>query len=144
MPLALLSDDCPAQKGERLLVRLPLCVTPIHSFGPPIHSPFLPSALRLCCTKDALVLSMVLCSVRLLPPELASHTSDEVLYRLRGLSPKHAIKQVDRLFSNELLSVEDLVLYWLEFVSEVALISWSHWTGQSSPKSDQAARWFCP
>ena len=39
------------------------------------------------------------------------------LARARGLAPKHAIKQVDRLISNELLSVEDLAPVWLEFVA---------------------------
>lgn len=38
------------------------------------------------------------------------------LAEARGLAPKHAIKQVDRLFRNELLSVEELAPYWLEFV----------------------------
>ena len=59
------------------------------------------------------------------------------LAQARGLSPKHAIKQVDRLFSNELLSVED----WLATVSG-SRTAWSHWTGQSSPKA--ITRWFCP
>ncbi len=39
------------------------------------------------------------------------------LAEARGLAPKHAIKQVDRLFSNELLSLEELAPYWLEFVA---------------------------
>lgn len=39
------------------------------------------------------------------------------LAEAQGLAPKHAIKQVDRLFRNELLSVEELAPYWLEFVA---------------------------
>ena len=52
------------------------------------------------------------------------------LAEARGLSPKHAIKQVDRLFSNELLSVEDLAPYWLEFVagSRTDLVVALDWT----------------
>ncbi len=65
------------------------------------------------------------------------------LAQARGLAPKHAIKQVDRLLSNELLSVENLAPNWLEFVAEIALILWSHWTGQSSQRAIPA-RWFCP
>ena len=40
------------------------------------------------------------------------------LAEAQGLAPKHAIKQVDRLFRNELLSLEELALHWLEFVAE--------------------------
>ena len=52
------------------------------------------------------------------------------LAEARGLSPKHAIKQVDRLFSNELLSVDDLAPYWLEFVagSRTDLVVALDWT----------------
>ena len=52
------------------------------------------------------------------------------LAQARGLSPKHTIKQVDRLFSNELLSVEDLAPYWLEFVagSRTDLVVALDWT----------------
>ena len=39
------------------------------------------------------------------------------LAEAQGLAPKHAIKQVDRLFRDELLSVEELAPYWLEFVA---------------------------
>ena len=41
------------------------------------------------------------------------------LAQARGLSPKHTIKQVDRLFSNELLSVDDLAPYWRNLLPEV-------------------------
>jgi len=52
------------------------------------------------------------------------------LAEARGLSPKHAIKQVDRLFSNGLLSVDDLAPYWLEFVagSRTNLVVALDWT----------------
>ena len=52
------------------------------------------------------------------------------LAEARGLAPKHAIKQVDRLFSNELLSVEDLAPYWLDFVagSRTDLVVALDWT----------------
>ena len=52
------------------------------------------------------------------------------LAQARGLSPKHTIKQVDRLFSNELLSVDDLAPYWLEFVagSRTDLVVALDWT----------------
>ena len=39
------------------------------------------------------------------------------LAQAHGLAPKHAIRQVDRLFSYELLSIEDLAPNWLEFIA---------------------------
>ena len=53
------------------------------------------------------------------------------LAQARGLSPKHTIKQVDRLFSNELLFPSMIWLpYWLEFVagSRTDLVVALDWT----------------
>ena len=35
------------------------------------------------------------------------------LAAVRGLNPKHATKQVDRLFSNPMINVDDILVRWV-------------------------------
>ena len=76
------------------------------------------------------VLSITQCSARSTSARAGVAHIGRGLAQARGLSPKHTIKQVDRLFSNELLSVDDLAPYWLEFVagSRTDLVVALDWT----------------
>jgi hypothetical protein len=47
---------------------------------------------------------------------LAVHTIGQALAQARGLAPKHAVKQVDRLLSNGSLQVWALFEHWVPYV----------------------------
>ena len=71
------------------------------------------------------------------------HIGRKVFVQACGLSPKHTIKQVDRLFSNELLST----MIWSR--TGLNLLPKSHRsrgrTGLDGfAKSDRSTLWFCP
>src|SRR5208282_3975241 len=50
----------------------------------------------------------------------------------RGLNPKHATKQVDRLLSNPNINVDDIVVHWCPTSSAHATPSSWRWTGPTS------------
>lgn len=65
---------------------------------------------------------------------LAIHTIGEALASARDLTPKHAVKQIDRLLSNRGLDVEALAPNWVEFVlgdraEAVVALDWTDFDG---------------
>lgn len=65
---------------------------------------------------------------------LAIHTIGEALAAARDLTPKHAIKQIDRLLSNRGLDVEALAPRWVAFVlsdrtEAVVALDWTDFDG---------------
>ena len=65
---------------------------------------------------------------------LAIHTIGEALASVRGLDPKHTVKQIDRLLSNRGLDVEALSPNWVEFVlgdrsEAVVALDWTDFDG---------------
>lgn len=65
---------------------------------------------------------------------LAIHTIGEALATARDLTPKHAIKQIDRLLSNQGISLEALAPRWVDFVlaartQVVVALDWTDFDG---------------
>ena len=61
---------------------------------------------------------------------LAVCTIGRGLAAARGLNPKHATKQVDRLLSNPNINVDDIVVHWVPYVvgarhSIVVALDWT-------------------
>ena len=50
----------------------------------------------------------------------------------RGLNPKHATKQVDRLLSNPNIDVDDILARWVPYIVGARTPSWWLWTGPTS------------
>ena len=63
---------------------------------------------------------------------LAVCTIGQGLAAARGLNPKHAIKQVDRLLSNPTINVDDILVRWVPYVIGARTPSWWQWTGPTS------------
>ena len=63
---------------------------------------------------------------------LAVHTIGQALAQARGLTPKHAVKQVDRLLSNGGLQVWALFEHWVPYVVSARSERW-RWTGRTLP-----------
>ena len=65
---------------------------------------------------------------------LAVCTIGRGLAAARGLNPKHATKQVDRLLSNPKISVDDILVRWVPYVigartSIVVALDWTDFDG---------------
>jgi hypothetical protein len=68
---------------------------------------------------------------------LAVAVIGQALAQARGLATKHAIKQVDRLLSNQNIDVGDSFAHWVPILSERARKSLLPWTGRISTATDR-------
>ena len=61
---------------------------------------------------------------------LAVCTIGQGLATARGLNPKHATKQVDRLLSNQSIDVDDILVRWVPYVigARAAIVVALDWT----------------
>ena len=65
---------------------------------------------------------------------LAVTTIGQGLALARGLITKHAIKQVDRLLSNDGIDIDAILPHWVRYVVGLVLISRWRWTGPISTR----------
>ena len=71
---------------------------------------------------------------------LAVATIGQALAQARGLITKHAIKQVDRLPSNQGIDVVESFAHGFRTLSAIGATSWWRWTGPNSTATDNR-RW---
>ncbi len=68
---------------------------------------------------------------------LAVCTIGRVLATARGLNPKHATKQVDRLLSNPKINVDDILAGWVPYVvgARTSIVVALDWTDGACPRA---------